>query len=119
MTRRTDRLESVLQSELSFLISHRLKDPRIGLASVSAVRMSRDLRYAQVLVSVLGEDEAERLETVEVLAHAAPALRRMLAERVELRAAPELRFQLDRGAEYSQRIAELLEENDNADDEST
>lgn len=117
MSRRTDRLESVLQGELSFLIARRLRDPRLGMASVSGVQMSSDLRHARVRVSVLGDDEEARLETIATLEHAAPALRHMLTERVELRVAPELHFELDRGAEHSLRIAELLEK-DHADDDT-
>lgn len=112
MSRRTDRLESVLREELSFVISRRLRDPRVGFASVSAVQLSRDLQHARVAVAVLGDDEETRLETIQVLTAAAPAIRRMLTERVELRLVPELRFELDRGAEHSLRIAQLLENDD-------
>lgn len=119
MSRRTDRLESVLRNELSFLISRRLRDPRVALASVSDVQISRDLRHARVAVSVLGDDEDERLATMEALAAAAPAIRRMLADQIDLRVVPELRFELDRGAEHSLRIAELLEKDHARDDDST
>jgi ribosome-binding factor A len=85
-----------------------MKDPRVALASVVSVDVSPDLRHAQVLISALGEDDARR-SSVAALQRAAPFLRGVLARRLHLRNVPELRFGLDRGAELSQRISDLLE----------
>jgi ribosome-binding factor A len=109
MSQRTDRVADLLRSELAEIIRHELGDPRIGLATVSAVTVSRDLAHAEVLVSVLGEDDA-REESVAVLVRARGHVRRLLARRVRLRTVPELAFRLDRGAEHSLRISEILED---------
>jgi ribosome-binding factor A len=66
------------------------------------------LRRALIKVSALGTDE-ERLATIEALRHARGFLRSELAARLELRVTPELIFELDRGAEHSQNITDLLE----------
>lgn len=108
MSQRTVRLGDLLRTELSALLQREMRDPRVALATISAVEVSADLRHAMVRVSALGDEEARR-ETVRALEHARGFLRRELARRIDLRITPELRFELDRGAEYSQRISELLE----------
>ncbi len=108
MSRRTDRVSDVLRAELSELLLREVHDPRVKLASVTSVEVTSDLRRAVVRISVLGE-EAQRQETLEGLRHARGFLRTELAHRLRLRATPELVFELDRGAEHSQRISDILE----------
>jgi ribosome-binding factor A len=108
MKHRTDRVAELLRAELNDLILHRVKDPRVRLASVTSVEVSRDLGHARAQVSVLGEEE-DRTAAVEALQHAAGFLRKELGSRLRLRLTPQLVFHLDRGAEHSQRITELLE----------
>lgn len=111
MTRRTDRVAELLRTELNDLILHRLKDPRVKLASVVGVEITGDLSRARVLVSILGEEE-DREAAMEGLKNAAGFLRTQLSRRLRLRTTPELVLVLDRGAEHSQRISDLLEELD-------
>jgi ribosome-binding factor A len=108
MSRRTDRLSDLLRAELSELILREIKDPRIKLVSLTGVDVTSDLRRAVVRVSVLGE-ESQREEAVEALRHARGFLRTELAHRLRTRVTPELVFELDRGAEHSQKISDLLE----------
>ena len=108
MSRRTDRLSDLLRAELSELILREIKDPRIKLVSLTGVEVTSDLRRAVVRVSVLGE-ESQREEAVEALRHARGFLRTELAHRLRTRVTPELVFELDRGAEHSQKISDLLE----------
>jgi len=118
LSRRTDRVADLLRAELSDLLLRSVHDPRIRLVSVTGVDVSPDLQHAVVKVSVLGSDE-ERDATVEALRHARGFLRSELAHRLRtMRVTPELIFELDRGAEHSQKIAELLESL-NARDESS
>lgn len=107
---RYERVAETIRSELSAIIRHELKDPRVGLATVSHLRLSRDFSHATVGISVLGDDEAARSGAIEALHHARGFLRSQLARRVRLRTVPTLEFKLDRGAEHSQRISDLLED---------
>lgn len=118
MSRRTDRVGDLIRGELSRLVARELADPRVRLASVTAVEVSPDLRHATVSVSVLGE-EPGRLEAVQALTGARGFLRSRLASELRLRNTPELVFELDRGAERSQRIADLLESLHHADDDQS
>ncbi|HEV7672855.1 MAG TPA: 30S ribosome-binding factor RbfA [Thermoanaerobaculia bacterium] len=118
MSRRTDRIGDQLRAELADLLLREMKDPRVRLATVLNVDVTGDLRHAAVHVSVLGE-EAERLATIEALQHARGFLRSEIARRLRhLRVSPELNFKLDRGAEHSQNISNLLETLHVNDDES-
>lgn len=108
MSRRTDRVSDLLRVELADLLLREVHDPRVKLASVTEVTVTPDLRRAAVKISVLG-DEEQRQATLAGLQHARGFLRTELAHRLRLRATPELVFELDRGAEHSQHISELLE----------
>ncbi len=90
------------------MIVRDLKDPRLGLVTVTRVELSGDLRHARVLVSVLGDAEAQE-KTLEGLSSAAGYLRGEIGRRLRLRRAPELVFILDRGAEESLKIEALLQ----------
>lgn len=117
MSQRTDRLGDLIRNELSELLRREMRDPRVALATVSTVAVSADLSHAKVKISALG-DEAARGETLRALAHARGFLRRELARRLDLRLTPELHFELDRGAEYSQRISDLLDSLHDAEPDS-
>lgn len=109
MSRRTDRVSDLLRMELAEILRREISDPRASLASITAVDVSPDLRHARVKVSVLGSED-HRQQAVAALQHAAGYVRRLLGRRLDLRATPELTFELDHGAEYSQRISDLLED---------
>lgn len=107
MSQRTQRIADQLRAELTQLLMREVRDPRVRLATVSHVEVSADLSHALVRVSALG-DEAQRVAVIEGLDRARGFLRRELAHRLSLRTTPELRFVLDRGAEHSERINEIL-----------
>lgn len=109
MTRRSDRVGDALRAEISSLILREVQDPRVHLASVCAVDVSPDLKRATILVSALGAD-TERSETIAALRSARKFIRNRLAKRMRhMKFIPELDFELDRGAEHSQHISDLLE----------
>jgi ribosome-binding factor A len=101
------RLSEALREEIATIIEGDLADPRIGLATVSEVQLAPDGRSAQVFVSVFG-DEEEAQHTLEGLGAARNYIRREVADRLRLRAAPELYFRLDKSEQYEARINELL-----------
>lgn len=105
---RPDRIADMVRAELADILQREVKDPRVRLATISSVQVTRDLAHAKIAVSVLGSDE-EREACVATLRRAQGFLRSALASRLRLRTTPELHFELDRGAEYSQQIEALLE----------
>ena len=110
MPRRIDRVNELLRSEISFLISRQIKDPRVaGVISITEVTASSDLRSARVFVSVMGK-ENDRREALEGIRSAASFLRRELRERVNLRHTPHLTFLLDDSIEEGDRVLRLIED---------
>jgi len=108
--RRIDRIEEQLRVEMSEIIEREIQDPRIGLATVTRVKVSPDLRHARVFVTVLGDAE-QRKKSLEGLRSAASYARRSLGKRLHhLRRIPELTFDYDEGLEKGMRIEELLEQ---------
>jgi ribosome-binding factor A len=102
-----ERLGEALREEIETIVEGELGDPRIGLATVTAVEMAEDGRSARVLVIVHGtEEECQR--SMEGLVAATPFIRHEVADRLQLRRAPELYFVLDRSEKYNARINELL-----------
>ena len=96
--------------ELSEIIEREIQDPRIGLATVTAVKVSPDLSHARVFVSVLG-DAGQRKKTILGLNSAANYARRSLSQRLHhLRRIPELTFAYDESIETGSRIEELLDQ---------
>jgi len=102
-----ERLGEALREEIETIVEGELADPRIGLASVTAVEMADDSRSARVLVAVVGSDE-ECQKSLEGLAAATGFIRHEVADRLHLRRAPELFFQLDRSDKFQTRVDELL-----------
>ena len=105
--RRTDRVSVLIQRELSDIIQRELKDPRVGFCTISQVQVSADLRYADVKVSVIG-DKRQKRNSITGLKNAAGFLRREVVQRIGLRHAPELRFELDDSVDQLMRIDRLL-----------
>lgn len=115
---RLDKIADLLKRELALLIQNEVGDPRVGMVSIIDVKVSRDLAYAVVYVTVLGKaDAGEAAESITALNKASGYLRSLLARSVNLRTTPKLTFTYDdsinRGAYLSGLIDKAL-----ADDES-
>jgi ribosome-binding factor A len=107
---RADQVGEQVREEIMSIIRRDLKDPRIGFVSITAVRMSADLRQARVRVSVLGNPD-EQKASIEGLVSAKGLIRHELGRRLQnLKFSPDLRFELDPSIEYSVHISELLKE---------
>ncbi|MBI4512719.1 MAG: 30S ribosome-binding factor RbfA, partial [Gemmatimonadetes bacterium] len=106
--RRTDRVNELLREELAQLI-RQLKDPRVGIVTITGVETSPELDVARVYVQLFGDD-ARQHEALGGLQRAAGYLRGRLARTLRLRKMPELRFVLDRTLERATRIERLLAE---------
>ena len=104
---RARRVEEQLKRLLSEQIRREVKDPRVGLITVTAVEVSRDLSHATVYFTPfagLGDPAA----ALEALKHAAGYLRHQIRNRLRLRIAPELEFRLDDSVERGARLSALI-----------
>ncbi len=108
-TRRQRQVGDLIQEELSALIARKVRDPRVEGVTITEVKVSPDLRVAEVFVTTLGDEEQQR-SALAGLDAASGYLRRELAPSLNLRFMPELRFHLDRSYEQGRRIDALLAE---------
>ncbi|MFP6591333.1 MAG: 30S ribosome-binding factor RbfA [Candidatus Latescibacterota bacterium] len=104
---RVSRVREQLQRELGDIVG-RLRDPRLGFVTVMDVELSKDLHYATMFVSVLGDEEAQ-LEAVEAIEGALGFIRREVAERIRLRQVPEIAVRYDDTSERAARVNALIE----------
>ena len=104
---RQEKLGELIAAELSDLLRTRVKDPRVGFASITHVEVSGDLRHAKVFVSIMGSQE-DRAASMKGLRNAAGFLRHELATRLVLRYMPEIVFKLDTSIEEGARILALI-----------
>lgn len=111
MSRRTERVNDLLQEELSSLILTEIKDPRVsqGLVSITEVIVSPDMRHATVYISHLG-DESARPGILEGLRHSEHWLHGELVRRLKMKRVPEVHFRLDPSLERGARLAALINE---------
>lgn len=117
---RMERVNEQLKREVSRILLGEVKDPRVAGVAVTRVSAAPDLTLARIFVQLTG-DEAERKETLKGLRTARAFIRTTLAQRIDLRRVPELRFEVDRSLEHALRIERLLRDapmgEDREDDE--
>jgi ribosome-binding factor A len=107
---RMERVNTLMQREISELIQRELRDPRLGeCVSVTEVSVSPDLRYAKVYVSSM-DGEQKEAQVLAALNSASGFLRTALARKVRLRRMPELHFEWDNSIEKGDRILRLIDE---------
>ena len=104
-----NRIDEEFKKELSIIIDRNLKNPNItGMISVTKVKVSKDLHFAKVYVSLL--NSKSKKNTLEGLKNSSGFIRSELARRINLRYTPELVFELDESLEYGDRIENILKE---------
>jgi ribosome-binding factor A len=103
---RPQKLGDLIQRELSELLQRELRDPRVGMITITGVDVSPDFSHAKVFFTVL---EKQRLEDArEGLRRASGFLRSRLARRIKLYTTPELRFEYDESVERGDRLSRLI-----------
>jgi ribosome-binding factor A len=105
--KRSLRVRELLQQELSYLFTRRMKDPRLESVTITRVEMTDDIKYARVYVSIYGKEE-DRDEIMKALEGATGFIRGQLGRKLRIKQVPELTFRLDDSAEYSVKISKML-----------
>ncbi len=101
------KIDEQLKEEISKIISLEMKNPHLtGMVSVTHVKTTPDLRYAQVFVSMIGEKD--RKENLKILKQSSGYIRSEIAHRINLRITPEIVFVFDDSIEYGERIDNIL-----------
>lgn len=113
-TNRARRVGEQIQREIAMLIPQELNDPRLGMVTVTAVEVSRDLAYARVFVLVMGE-QANAQQSVAILNKTAGYLRHALSKRMQLRIVPQLQFIYDESVDRGTTLSALIDQAVSAD----
>ena len=115
---RPERVGEQIHKEVTRLLMHNIKDPRVSPVLITGVKVTRDLRLARVYFAV-SDEGAERKDAERGLKSAGPYIRRELGQVMRLRYIPELRFEYDSSIAYGQNIENLLRQvRDDLDDDS-
>lgn len=108
---RVDRVGQQIQKEIALILQRELKDPRVGMLTVSAVEVSRDLSYAKVFVTSLQGSDADKAKLIlQILSEASGFIRSLLGKRIRARIVPELRFVIDTSLIEGMRISNLVDQ---------
>lgn len=106
---RQDKVIEALRKEISIILHNELNDPRLGFVTITRVELTPDFKFAKIFFSVLGKDEDYK-KTKQALDSALGFIRRLIAQRINLRFTPELIFKEDRSTEHSIRMQKVLDE---------
>lgn len=104
---RTRRVGEQIQREIAQLVQQEIKDPRLGLITISAVKLSRDMSHANIFFTTLDEEHPIE-DTLKVLEGAAGFLRHELAKRMQLRIVPHVHFKYDESIAYGNDLSALI-----------
>ena len=107
-TQRPERVSEALRQEISKIVHDELKDPRIGFVTITKVDLSKDLRFAKVYYSVMGEEKDRNL-TIKGLNSARGYIKRLIGKRLGLKFTPEITFVVDKSLAYARHIYEVLD----------
>ena len=109
---RTRRVGEQIQREMAQLVQQEIKDPRLGIVTISAVKLSKDMSHANIFFTILGDGEKNDKntidETVKILEGAAGFLRHELAKRMQLRIVPHIHFKYDESIAYGNDLSALI-----------
>ena len=107
--KRSDRVAQELQKEIALILQREVKDPRIGMVTVSDVEVSRDLAYAKIFVTFLFDNDQSAIEQgMKGLEKASPYIRSLVGKAMRLRIVPELRFIYDQSLVEGMRMSNLV-----------
>jgi ribosome-binding factor A len=111
---RGGRINEEVKREISAIIRDEIKDPRMtAMVSVTAVKVTKDLSYAKVYVSIFSNNKEEQDNTFSALKSASGYIRKEIGRRVNLRNTPQILFELDESISYSMKIDELIQKGKN------
>ncbi len=107
---RSERVGDSIHKELSQVLQHKFRDPRVGMINVTAVKVSNDLSTARAYVTFVAEiDEASRTQQIQVLNNAAGYLRTQVSKAVSMRMIPRIYFVYDESVDYGQKMSALID----------
>lgn len=109
MSHRVERIAELIREEVSEMLANEVRDPGIGVVTVTRTRVTADLSLARIYWTSPG-DATQRARTTRALRRAGPYLRHLLSQRLTLRRAPELQFFFDESVAAQDRVEQIIQE---------
>ena len=109
LTHRVERIQEQVREEVSQMLQTEVRDPGVGLVTVTRAKVTPDLSLARIYWTIIGDD-AERKKTQKALERASGFVRHLLAERMSLRRSPEVKFIFDQSVGAQDRIEQIIQE---------
>lgn len=109
MSVKKEKINGIIQRELTEILATEVRDPKIGFITITAVETTTDLSYAKVYVTFLGKDYKKR-DGMQALERSKGFIRTLLAKRLTTRKVPELKFVYDKSLDYGNHIESLLKD---------
>lgn len=109
LTHRVERIQEQVREEVSQMLQTEVRDPGVGLVTVTRAKVTADLSLARIYWTIIGNDE-ERKKTQKALERASGFVRHLLAERLTLRRSPEVKFIFDQSVAAQDRIEQIIQE---------
>lgn len=107
-TQRPGRVQEALRQEISRIVHDELKDPRLGFLTITRVDITKDLRYARIYFSVLGESKDKEL-ALKGLNSAKGYIKSLISKSIKLRFMPEIEFKIDESLEHTKEIGDIID----------
>ncbi|MDD5436897.1 MAG: 30S ribosome-binding factor RbfA [Candidatus Omnitrophica bacterium] len=107
-SQRPGRVQEAIRQEIAKILQGEMKDPRIGFITITKVDLTKDLRYARVYFSVLGEEKEKKL-ALKGLNSAKGYIKGLLSDRIKLRYMPDIAFAIDESLEHTKHIYDILD----------
>ncbi|MGQ9705695.1 MAG: 30S ribosome-binding factor RbfA [bacterium] len=106
---RLRKIEALIQEEVSIIVSRKISDPDIRMVTITRVKLSSDLKFATIFISVLGTED-ERGRALLALNRASARIQGLLGDSIRLKYTPHIRFVRDKGMESGERVMDILRE---------
>ena len=109
LSHRVERIAEQIREEISLILATEVRDPRVGVVTVTRAKVTGDLSLARIYWTIVG-DAVEKKKTKQGLEKAVPYMRHLLSQRLTLRRAPELVFQFDESVVAQDRVEQIIQE---------
>jgi ribosome-binding factor A len=106
---RPERVQEAIRQEVSRIVQTEMRDPRLGFLTITAVELTRDLRFARIFFSVMGEEKDKKL-ALKGLNSAKGFIKGLLSDRIKLKFMPDIEFKIDESIEHTRKISDILDQ---------
>ena len=109
LTKRSEHLEKSLLREINNIIYRKINDPRIKFVTITRIKVSSDLKYADIFVTIFNDEEQQK-KALKGLKNATKFIRGELGKDLKLRYVPNIKFVIDKGLKHQYKLLKIISE---------